>query len=198
MFTLVKMKSASGIASRAVPPSIADIPLASTVERPTFGAEKCQGASGEEPPKKKCKVAVSKWSGSVANGSTQVQSDKGKGSTEAEEVPNYGYSLWELCEVDDRARADRQLSPARGGGFVLDQGGDTSSVGLKVEGSKVITQYKVSRGFESGLEKMGRVSYEFGYRVALERFRAKYRDSTIEENPYAELSEDMNMKMDLC
>ncbi|RWW56293.1 hypothetical protein BHE74_00037007 [Ensete ventricosum] len=110
MFNLVKMKSASGAASRAVPPSAVDIPLAPTMERPTLGVEKRQGASGEEPPKKKCKVAVSKWWGSVASGSTQVQSDKGKRSTEAEEVPNYGYSLWELCEVDDRARADRYFA----------------------------------------------------------------------------------------
>ncbi|RWW67201.1 hypothetical protein BHE74_00025371 [Ensete ventricosum] len=40
---------------------------------------------------------------------------------------------------------------------------------LEAESLKAVATYKVSRGFESGLEKMGRVSYEFGYRVALER-----------------------------
>ncbi|RRT39234.1 hypothetical protein B296_00011333 [Ensete ventricosum] len=39
----------------------------------------------------------------------------------------------------------------------------------EAEGPKAMTNYKVSRGFESGLEKIGRVSYEFGYRVVLER-----------------------------
>ncbi|RZS14677.1 hypothetical protein BHM03_00046437, partial [Ensete ventricosum] len=40
---------------------------------------------------------------------------------------------------------------------------------LKDEGAKAVVAYKASRGFESGLEKMGWVSYEFGYRVVLER-----------------------------
>ncbi|RWW48016.1 hypothetical protein BHE74_00045959 [Ensete ventricosum] len=73
-----------------------------------------------------------------------------------------------------------------------------SSTELKAEGLKAITQYKASQGFESGLVKMGRVSYEFGYRVAVERFRAKYLNSAVEENLFAELPEDANMKMDLC
>ncbi|RWW26393.1 hypothetical protein GW17_00009217 [Ensete ventricosum] len=34
---------------------------------------------------------------------------------------------------------------------------------LKVEGPRAVAVYKASRGFESGLEKMGRVNYEFGY-----------------------------------
>ncbi|RWW33504.1 hypothetical protein GW17_00001789 [Ensete ventricosum] len=47
-------------------------------------------------------------------------------------------------------------------------------VELKAEGQKAVVAYKASRGFESGLEKMGRVSYEFGYRVALERLWGKH------------------------
>ncbi|RRT46180.1 hypothetical protein B296_00053406, partial [Ensete ventricosum] len=69
---------------------------------------------------------------------------------------------------------------------------------LKAEGMTAVTEYKASREFESGLEKMGRVSYEFGYRVALKRFRAKYPDSTVEEYPFPEYPEDENVKMDLC
>ncbi|RWV92946.1 hypothetical protein GW17_00044633 [Ensete ventricosum] len=38
---------------------------------------------------------------------------------------------------------------------------------LKAEGQKVVAAYKASQGFESGLKKMGRVSYKFEYRVAL-------------------------------
>ncbi|RRT74586.1 hypothetical protein B296_00014717, partial [Ensete ventricosum] len=40
-------------------------------------------------------------------------------------------------------------------------------VKLKAESQKAVAAYKGSRGFESDLEKMGRVSYEFGYRMAL-------------------------------
>ncbi|RZS15381.1 hypothetical protein BHM03_00047219 [Ensete ventricosum] len=68
---------------------------------------------------------------------------------------------------------------------------------LKAEGQKAIATYKASRGFESGLEKMGRVSYEFGYRVALERLQGKHPDIMIELDPFPECSEDANVEMDL-
>ncbi|RRT42305.1 hypothetical protein B296_00044543 [Ensete ventricosum] len=38
------------------------------------------------------------------------------------------------------------------------------------EGPKVVTAYNASRGFKSVLEKIWRISYEFGYCVALKRF----------------------------
>ncbi|RZR73297.1 hypothetical protein BHM03_00022525 [Ensete ventricosum] len=41
----------------------------------------------------------------------------------------------------------------------------------------------LSQGFKSGLKKMGRMSYEFGHRVALEHFRAKYPDSLSRGDP---------------
>ncbi|RZS13492.1 hypothetical protein BHM03_00045092 [Ensete ventricosum] len=68
---------------------------------------------------------------------------------------------------------------------------------LKVEGQKVVAAYKGSRGFESGLEKIGRVSYEFRYRVALERLRGKHPDIMIELDPFVECPEDANIEMDL-
>ncbi|RWW58147.1 hypothetical protein BHE74_00035025 [Ensete ventricosum] len=71
------------------------------------------------------------------------------------------------------------------------------STELKVEGHKVVAAYKVTRGFESGLEKMGRVSYKFGYRVALEQLREKHSDIMIELDPFAECFEDANVEMDL-
>ncbi|RWV93923.1 hypothetical protein GW17_00043585 [Ensete ventricosum] len=48
-----------------------------------------------------------------------------------------------------------------------------------------IADYKASRGFQSGLEKMGQVTYDFGYWVALERFWAKYPNSSVGEDPFA-------------
>ncbi|RRT71412.1 hypothetical protein B296_00008270 [Ensete ventricosum] len=70
-------------------------------------------------------------------------------------------------------------------------------VKLKAKGPKAVTAYKASRGFELGLEKMERVSYEFGYRVTLERLRGKYPEITIEWDPFAECPEDANVEMDL-
>ncbi|RWW26351.1 hypothetical protein GW17_00009268 [Ensete ventricosum] len=68
---------------------------------------------------------------------------------------------------------------------------------LKVKGPKAVAAYKASRGFESGLKKMRRVSYEFGYRVALERLRGKHIEIAIEQDPFAECPDDANVEMDL-
>ncbi|RZR75203.1 hypothetical protein BHM03_00051808 [Ensete ventricosum] len=70
-------------------------------------------------------------------------------------------------------------------------------VELKAEGPKAVAAYKASRGFESILEKMGRVSYEFGYRVALKQHQGKHPEITIEQDPFAECPGDANVKMDL-
>ncbi|RWW53368.1 hypothetical protein BHE74_00040150 [Ensete ventricosum] len=67
---------------------------------------------------------------------------------------------------------------------------------LKGKGAKMVGVYKASRGFESGLEKMGRVSYEFRCRVALERLWAKHLIE-VEQDPFIECPKDANVKMDL-
>ncbi|RZS28488.1 hypothetical protein BHM03_00062081 [Ensete ventricosum] len=40
---------------------------------------------------------------------------------------------------------------------------------------QAIDDYKESAGFKEGLKRMGRVTYEYGYRVALTRFRSLHR-----------------------
>ncbi|RZR77817.1 hypothetical protein BHM03_00003016 [Ensete ventricosum] len=50
-----------------------------------------------------------------------------------------------------------------------------------------------SRSFKFSLEKIDQVSYELGYRVTLTRFRVKYPQLTIKEDPYATLPEDDNV-----
>ncbi|RZS16230.1 hypothetical protein BHM03_00048191 [Ensete ventricosum] len=60
-----------------------------------------------------------------------------------------------------------------------------------------IAHYKESLGFKSSLEKMGRVSYEFGYKIALTRFRTKHPGLEVEEDPYATLPEDNDVPMDV-
>ncbi|RRT57308.1 hypothetical protein B296_00041685 [Ensete ventricosum] len=69
--------------------------------------------------------------------------------------------------------------------------------GSTAEGPRVVASYKVSRGFESGLKKMGRVSYEFEYRVALERLRGKHPEIAIKQDLFAKCPEDTDVEMDL-
>ncbi|RWW03237.1 hypothetical protein GW17_00033617 [Ensete ventricosum] len=54
---------------------------------------------------------------------------------------------------------------------------------LKIGGDKAVTEYKVT--------------FEFGYRVVLERFRAKYPDLFVEEDPFVERPKDANVHMEM-
>ncbi|RWV95398.1 hypothetical protein GW17_00041980 [Ensete ventricosum] len=59
-----------------------------------------------------------------------------------------------------------------------------------------VAQYKGSLGFKEGLKRMGRVTYEYGYRVALARFHARYLDADIEEDPFTIYPEDDSVPME--
>ncbi|RRT60448.1 hypothetical protein B296_00010199 [Ensete ventricosum] len=56
--------------------------------------------------------------------------------------------------------------------------------------------YKESTGFKEGLKRMGRVTYEYGYRVALARFHALHPDSEDEEDPFTIHPEDDLVSME--
>ncbi|RRT37854.1 hypothetical protein B296_00050354 [Ensete ventricosum] len=49
---------------------------------------------------------------------------------------------------------------------------------------QAVVHYKESASFKEGLKRMGRVTYEYGYRVALACFRALHSDSEVEEDPF--------------
>ncbi|RRT56662.1 hypothetical protein B296_00046045, partial [Ensete ventricosum] len=79
----------------------------------------------------------------------------------------------------------------------LTKGAEMLQSELKAEGDKAIVDYKKSRGFQSELEKMGQVIYEFGYWVALKHFQMKYPNSLVEEDPYNERPKDANVRMEV-
>ncbi|RZS25356.1 hypothetical protein BHM03_00058542 [Ensete ventricosum] len=51
-------------------------------------------------------------------------------------------------------------------------------------------QYKESLGIKEGLTRIGRVTYEYGYRVAIARFRIRHPDADVEEDPFTIHPED--------
>ncbi|RWW33129.1 hypothetical protein GW17_00002173 [Ensete ventricosum] len=68
---------------------------------------------------------------------------------------------------------------------------------LRVElPTETITKYKKSAGFEMSLVRTSQISYEYGYRVALALFKARYPDLEIKEDPFVLLPEDKNMLME--
>ncbi|RWW73206.1 hypothetical protein BHE74_00018940 [Ensete ventricosum] len=58
-----------------------------------------------------------------------------------------------------------------------------------------IDDYKKSAGFEMGLVRMGRVSLEYGYQLALAWLRARHPNLKIEDDPFKLLPEDSNVPM---
>ncbi|RZR71581.1 hypothetical protein BHM03_00005933 [Ensete ventricosum] len=100
-----------------------------------------------------------------------------------------------LCSSLDGARNDG--ARLEGDVLSLTEAATLLQAELKAEDQKAVAAYKASRGFEYGLEKMGRVSYKFGYRMALERLQGKHPGVMIEPDPFAECSEDAKIEMDL-
>ncbi|RWW07286.1 hypothetical protein GW17_00029330 [Ensete ventricosum] len=60
---------------------------------------------------------------------------------------------------------------------------------------QAIEDYNKSFKFEMGLVRMGRVSLEYGYQLALARLRARHPGVEIEEDPFALLPEDVDVPM---
>ncbi|RZR97419.1 hypothetical protein BHM03_00026598 [Ensete ventricosum] len=56
--------------------------------------------------------------------------------------------------------------------------------------SKSVADYKQSVGFKWGQQRMGQVSYEYEYRVALAHFQARYPDLEVDSDPFTEKPED--------
>ncbi|RRT65683.1 hypothetical protein B296_00010771 [Ensete ventricosum] len=60
----------------------------------------------------------------------------------------------------------------------------------------VVDDYKESAGFKEGLKRMGRVTYEYDYQVALACFCSSHQDSEVEEDPFTIRPEDDSMPME--
>ncbi|RRT32799.1 hypothetical protein B296_00037055 [Ensete ventricosum] len=60
---------------------------------------------------------------------------------------------------------------------------------------QTVVQYKESLDLKEGLKRMGRVTYEYGYRVALARFHARHPYVEVEENPFTVHPKDDLMPM---
>ncbi|RWV85877.1 hypothetical protein GW17_00052291 [Ensete ventricosum] len=227
--------------SAASAPTIVEVGASTVEKRPGtrdgVGLRKCLRKATPEQPI------------DALGSTTRTSTEKGKGVVELEEVPEQGYTLRELCEVEDRAGADRyftsimtwlkavdskdplaegalhltlpkqvyeysskelmnrvdmlvvwrreleqevgvmrsNLDEARNDRARLE--GDVLSlieaatfleVELKAERPKPMTAYKASRGFELGLEKMGRVPM-----------------IAIEQDLFTECPNDADVEMDL-
>ena len=60
---------------------------------------------------------------------------------------------------------------------------------------RAIAEYKASTEFECGLVRSGRVTYEFGYRVACACARVRHPELELESDPFADHLEDQSIDM---
>ncbi|RZS25490.1 hypothetical protein BHM03_00058695 [Ensete ventricosum] len=60
---------------------------------------------------------------------------------------------------------------------------------------QAIEEYKKLSGFEMGLARMGWVSLEYGYQLALARLRTRHPSVEIDEDPFTLLPEDADVPM---
>ncbi|RWW73339.1 hypothetical protein BHE74_00018791, partial [Ensete ventricosum] len=60
---------------------------------------------------------------------------------------------------------------------------------------RAIEEYKESPGFEMGLVRMGRVSLEYGYQLALTRLQARHPGVEIKLDPFVTLPKDADVTM---
>ncbi|CAL9038183.1 unnamed protein product [Musa banksii] len=60
---------------------------------------------------------------------------------------------------------------------------------------EIIEDYKQSSGFQLGLVRSGQVTYEYGYRIALGRFKTRYPGLEVEVDPFASYPEDLDVGM---
>ncbi|RZS09133.1 hypothetical protein BHM03_00040187 [Ensete ventricosum] len=164
------MKSGGGVGNRSTASQTTDV-FASVVAIESL-AEKHpnvdEGLSLRKGSWKETFEPLADASGST----TRVPSGKGKEPMAIEEAPELGYTLQVLCEVEDHMGAEKYFAT-------------------------IMTWMKVAEGFESSLEKMGRVSYEFGYRVAFEWLWGKHSEKEVEQDPFVECPKDGYVGMDL-
>ncbi|RRT67136.1 hypothetical protein B296_00039559 [Ensete ventricosum] len=134
-------------------------------------------SSGGEAPTDSRATEPADASGSI----TRALVEKGKESVKVEEAPGRGYTIWDLCKVEDWTGVERYFA-------------------------SIMTRLKTVEGedplmprwsFIFRLTQMGRISYEFGFWVALERLWGKYPEVEIEQDPFVECPEDANVGMDL-
>ncbi|THU58484.1 hypothetical protein C4D60_Mb03t14770 [Musa balbisiana] len=89
--------------------------------------------------------------------------------------------------LDDKLQTlSRDVESARSSTWAVEETLKVECLALSETIKIVIAEYKSSAGFKHGLVRLGRVTYEFRYRVAYAHFRARYTDLELESNPFVD------------
>ncbi|RZS14276.1 hypothetical protein BHM03_00045945 [Ensete ventricosum] len=108
MFNLGKMNSDGGVGNGSTTPSAAIAPVAG--DAGVYVVEKRPSSGPEVGLRKHLQKVAAEQPVDASRSTTRTSADKGKGTVELKEVPERGYTMRELCEVEDRAGADRYFA----------------------------------------------------------------------------------------
>ncbi|RWW72947.1 hypothetical protein BHE74_00019212 [Ensete ventricosum] len=108
MFNVRKMKSDSGAGSGSTVSSSASAPATIDVGAPT--AKKHPNIEEGAGLRKRLRKAAPEQLVDASRSTARTSAEKGKGIVELKDVPEWGYIIRELCEVEDRARADKYFA----------------------------------------------------------------------------------------
>ncbi|RWW82977.1 hypothetical protein BHE74_00008535 [Ensete ventricosum] len=152
----------------------------------------------------------------ASRSTTVVPSGKGKELVPMEEAPEQGYTLRQLCEVEDHVWAERyfatvmmRLKVRWGFHFITARINRVHDAGrlVRSQHERILALRAANKELKGRVDQdlvtiakahgTGWVNYEFGYRVALERLWGKHPKVEVEQDPFAECPEDANVMMDL-
>ncbi|RRT50267.1 hypothetical protein B296_00024195 [Ensete ventricosum] len=153
----------------ALPPPV-DAPVELANGRLALRGNKRPSTEGGEPPRKKTKLTVLKRpTSTIRVTSERGHRYKGKELAETAKLPSHAFTLRELCEVGDRVGKDRYFAAHIS---------------------------KLLRAESEEQQKVWWLNFTSSTQIALECFRAKYPDSSVEEDPFVEQPEDVNVRME--
>ncbi|RRT64603.1 hypothetical protein GW17_00053637 [Ensete ventricosum] len=91
--------------------------------------------------------------------------------------------------------SNKELNEVRADDDLLKSLKDLESTRAELS-KRAVDDYKESAGFKEGLKRMGRVAYEYGYRVTLAHLRSLHPNSEVKEDPFTVRPEDDSVPME--
>ncbi|RWW56158.1 hypothetical protein BHE74_00037142 [Ensete ventricosum] len=99
------MKSDGEAGSGSATPSVASVPVVGVST-----GEKRPSSSARAGLRKRLRKVAVEQPMDASRSTVRTSANKGKGVVELEEVPEWGYTMREPCEVEDRVRADKYFT----------------------------------------------------------------------------------------
>ncbi|THU64248.1 hypothetical protein C4D60_Mb01t24470 [Musa balbisiana] len=98
--------------------------------------------------------------------------------------------------LDDELRTlSNDIESARSSAWAVEEALKEEHRVLPERIERAVAEYKASAGFERGLVRSGRATYEFGYRVACARVRASHPEWELDPDPFADHPADETVDM---